>query len=615
MNRRIFSILTALFISLSVFAQTSIQRIDPPNWWVGMKTNKVNLLVNGKDVKLVTEVKSSLPSVKILGFKPLENPDYLLLSIEIGMETVPGLVELSFVGPKKTLKYSYELKQREKIYPDVNPVNASDNIYLIMPDRFANADPANDVVQGMFETCFKRDSMLCRHGGDLKGITAHLDYIKALGMNAIWLNPVQENNQPDESYHGYAITNHYAVDARLGTLNDYVELSKKAQQDSLKLIMDIVLNHTGNKHYLFQNPPTNDWYHRFDEFTRTSYRATTLMDPYAAKADKDLMQNGWFDKHMPDLNQSNPMVENYLIQNTLWWIETARLKGLRVDTWAYSDQAFAQRWAQAVKSEYVNIAIFGEVWDHGAAIQAWFTQQSKVNTNTKTELPGITDFQFYYSVNDIVTGRSGWTDGVARMYYTLAQDFLYRDPSRQIIFLDNHDLTRFYTMCGKDDRKFKLGLTLLFTLRGWPVLLYGTELMMDAAANPDAKVRKDFPGGWKDDAQNKFTAGGRSAKENEMFDRIHQLANYRHNNAFMHSGKLTQYVPEKGVYVYFRYDEKKTVMVILNAGDQVNTLDWKRFSENIKGATGGKDILSNKQISLSTPLQLEPWGSWVVELN
>jgi len=247
MKFNLFSFVFALFFSFSIFAQTSIQRVDPPNWWVGMKTNKVNLLVFGKDLKSVTDVKTSVASVKILGFKPLENPDYLLLSIEIGMETVPGFVEFNFVGGKKSLNYKYELKQREKIYPDVNPVNASDNIYLIMPDRFANADPANDVNQGMFETCFKRDSILCRHGGDLKGISEHLDYIKSLGMTAIWLNPIQENNQPDESYHGYAITNHYAVDPRLGTLNDYIELSKKAQQDSLKLIMDVVLNHTGNK--------------------------------------------------------------------------------------------------------------------------------------------------------------------------------------------------------------------------------------------------------------------------------------------------------------------------------------------------------------------------------
>ena len=612
--RYFFSLFVFLF-ALKVSAQSNVQRIDPPNWWVGMKTNKITLLVMGKELKSVTTVKSSLPSVKILGFKPLENPDYLMVNIEIGMETLPGFVDFTFSGSKKNFTYKYELKQREKIYPDVNPVNASDNIYLIMPDRFANADESNDKKSDFFETCHNRDSVFCRHGGDLKGIIEHLGYIKNLGMNAIWLNPVQENNQPDESYHGYAITNHYAVDPRLGSLNDYIELSKKAQADSLKIIMDVVLNHIGNKHYLFLNPPEKSWFNNYGEFKRTTYRATTLMDPYAAQSDKDLMQKGWFDKHMPDLNQANPMVESYLIQNTLWWIETARLKGLRVDTWAYSDQNFAQRWAQAVKTEFQNITIFGEVWEHGADIQAWFVQQSKLNTSGKTELPGITDFQFYYAINDIVTGKSGWTDGVARMYYTLARDFVYRDPYKQITFLDNHDLTRFYTMCGRDYKKFQMGLTLLFTMRGRPVMLYGTELMMDAAANPDARVRLDFPGGWKSDPKNKFEAAGRTEQENDAMRTIQTLALYRHKNAYVHSGKLTQYVPEKGTYVYFRYDDSKTLMVMLNSSDKEVELDTKRFAENIKSAKSGKNILTGAAVDLSGNVKLGAWESLVLELN
>lgn len=608
-------ILFAFAFSLSVqnsFAQ-SVSRIDPPNWFNNMSNPNLSLLLIGKDLSGFSSAICDEPQLTPLAIRPSSSKDIVFLDIKMEKDLPPGKYNLTLKGGKKDLKFEYEIKAKKDVTR--MGLHSGDFVYLLMPDRFANANPENDKISGMEETCTKRDSILCRHGGDLAGIKNHIPYIKSLGATALWLNPVQENNQPHESYHGYAVTDHYKIDARLGTNQDYVDLVNEAHKRDLKVVMDLVLNHTGNMHYLYRQMPDSSWYHHFKAFTRTNYRATTLMDPYAASSDRERMQDAWFDKHMPDLNQKNAQVARYLTQNAIWWVETASLDALRIDTWAYSDPGFLDQWYREVKAEYPGLFIFGEVWDHGPAVQAWFTSGNGLSHKVKVPLEAITDFQFYYSINEIVQDKQGWTEGVARMYYTLAQDFLYRDPAKNIIFLDNHDLSRFWSVCGENMNRFKTGINLLMTLRGIPVMQYGTEILMKNFANPDARVRNDFPGGWPADQVNKFEASGRTPAEQEAFDHVSKMARFRTSSQAVSSGKLIQYVPEDGIYVYFRYIEAQVVMVVVNSNDKPKDIDLSRYRESIAKMKKAKNVVSGAESELGTTLHLEAGESVVLELK
>jgi glycosidase len=591
----------------------SVSRIDPPNWFNNMQNPTISLLIMGKDLKECTSAVCDKPQLMPQAIRPSANKDIIFLDLRMEKEIPAGKYTITLKGGKKELKFEYEIKAKQNITR--TGLGTSDFIYLLMPDRFANGNTANDQVSGMEETCTRRDSILCRHGGDLAGIKEHIPYIKSLGATAIWLNPVQQNNQPHESYHGYAITDHYRIDERLGSMKEYTDLVNEAHKRDLKMVMDLVFNHTGNMHYLYRNMPDSSWFHHFKSFTRTNYRASTLMDPYAAPSDRERMQNAWFDKHMPDLNQKNAQLARYLIQNTLWWVETAGLDGLRIDTWAYPDPGFMDMWYREVKTEYPNLAIFGEVWDHGPAVQAWFTTGNGLGQKIKVPLESITDFQFYYAINEIAQGKQGWTEGVARMYYTLAQDFLYRDPNKNIIFLDNHDLSRYWSMCGENMNRFKTGINLLMTMRGIPVMQYGTEILMKNFANPDARVRNDFPGGWAGDKENKFEAAGRNAQEQEAFDYISKLSAFRASSVALTSGKLMQYVPEDGVYVYFRYLESQLVMVVINSSDKKKEIDLSRYKESTARYQKGRDVVSGAEVELKNGLSLEAGASVVLELK
>jgi len=597
-------ILFLLGISQYTIASTPA-RIDPANWWVGFKNNNVQLIISGKEIANYI-VSISHPGLHIVKQTKLESPDYLFVDLELAAECKAGRFEINFKHYKNTLDFfsqSYELKNR--VGGGYKPLGLSseDLIYLIMPDRFCNADPTNDVVKGCNDMSLNRDSMFLRHGGDLDGIINHLDYISDIGNTAIWLNPVQENNQPLESYHGYAITDHYRIDKRFGNKDKYIELCKKAHEKKLKMIMDVVPNHIGNEHYLYKNLPAKDWVHQWDEFTRTNYRAPAVMDPYASQKDKNIFENAWFDKHMPDLNQQNSYLAKYLIQNTIWWIETAGIDALRIDTYAYPDQQFMHNYAASLFREYPNLGMFGEIWDHGVAVQSYYAKNTSGKTNSL--LPGVTDFQLNYSLTDAINKPFGWTDGTARIYYTLAQDYLYDDASKNVVFLDNHDVSRFYSVVNEDLAKFKMGISFLLTTRGIPMLYYGTEVLMKNYANPDGKVREDFKGGWGNDTVNKFTYAGRTAKENEAYEFVRRLANYRKNNKVLQTGKLTQFVPEKGVYVYFRKNETKTIMVVFNQNNDAAPINLIRYDEMLKGKTKLYNVMDDKEFAIdkyvSTP--------------
>jgi len=590
-----------------------VSRIDPPNWFNNMKSSELSLLIMGKDLKGYTEAVCDKPQLVPLSVRASSNPDVIFLDIRLQKDLPAGNYLITLKGKKNDIKFNYEIKARKDITR--SGLHSGDFIYLLMPDRFSNGDIKNDSIKNFEETCIRRDSILCRHGGDIAGIKNHIPYIKSLGATALWLNPVQENNQPHESYHGYAITDHYKIDSRLGTLNDYINLVEEAHNRDLKVVMDLVFNHTGNMHYLYRNMPDSSWFHHFKDFTRTNYRATTLMDPYAAVSDIERMQNAWFDKHMPDLNQRNAQVSRYLTQNTIWWVETASLDALRIDTWAYPDPSFMDQWYRNVKMEYPDLFIFGEVWDHGPAVQAWFTYGNGINQKIKIPLESITDFQFYYAINEIVQGKQGWTEGVARLYYTLAQDFLYKDAFRNIIFLDNHDLSRFWSMCGENMNRFKTGINLLMTLRGIPVMLYGTEILMKNYANPDARVRNDFPGGWPEDKVNKFEASGRTTLEQEAFEYIRKISQFRSTCNAISAGKLLQYVPEDGVYVYFRYIESQVIMVVVNSRDKSSDVQFARYKESIGNFKIARDVVSGNEFAIPSGIKLEAGESYVFELK
>jgi len=378
--------------------------------------------------------------------------------------------------------------------------------------------------------------------------------------------------------------------------------------------MDIVPNHMGNQHYLFKNLPSKDWVHQFETFTKTSYRAPTLHDPYASEADKLLMTDGWFDKHMPDLNQKNKHVAKYLTQSYIWWVEYSGIDGFRIDTYAYPDQQYMSEMAHDILKEYPQIGMFAEIWEHGVGVQSFFLEKNKVREGFDSKLPSAVDFQFYKAINETMTKPFGWTDGASFMYYTLAQDYLYHDPMKLVTFLDNHDLSRYYSVVGEDMRKFKAGINILLTMRGIPSLYYGTEILMKNFADPDGKVRDDFPGGWIGDKANKFEASGRNEQENEAFNYVKRLARYRLTSEALQNGKLIQFVPEKGVYVYFRKENFNRVMVVTNCSDKAQKINLSRFDEVMQKDRNVRDIASGKTLFLDEELNLEPWESRVFEL-
>ncbi|WP_083320892.1 glycoside hydrolase family 13 protein [Hymenobacter glacialis] len=598
----------------AVAKPAAISRIDPTFWWVGMKNPKLQLLVHGPGIGSST-VTLNYDGVTLDGVQKMESPNYLLVNLTIAPTAKPGKLTLQFQGGKKA-KYEYELRARNTDPNRTQGVTSADFVYLLMPDRFANGDPKNDVVKGTFVGHVARDSMYARHGGDLKGIEQHFDYLKELGVTAIWPTPVVENNQPKASYHGYALTDYYAVDPRYGTNAEYVGFVKNAHAKGLKVVHDVVLNHMGSQNYLFRDRPARDWFHQWPGYTRSNFRDAAFNDPYAATQDRKLFGDGWFDLHMPDLNQSNPLVATYLIQNFLWWVENTGLDGYRIDTYAYSERNFLMQWGAAIQAEYPRLGMFGETWVQGTAQQAYFAQNIFPEVQGfKSNLPGVTDFQLYYALNEALTKDAGWTEGINKLYYTLQADWMYQDPMRNVLFLDNHDLSRYYSVIGEDFQKYKMGLAWLLTCRGIPQLYYGTEVLMKNFSDPDGKVREDFPGGWPGDKKNLFVAAGRNAQEQEAFRYVSTLATYRRTHPVLHSGKLMQFIPDAGVYTYFRYSDAGTVMVMMNSGKDEKAVDLTRFAERLNGFTSGVEVTSGAALADLRKLKIPGRTAWVVELR
>lgn len=614
------SLVLIVFFLLHVVAHASgykVESIWPTHWWVGMKNPNLQLMVRGMNVRTV-KFSIAYPGVRLVKVTKSENNNYAFLDLVISPAAKPGKIKIQISTPEGNGEVLYELKARSRDNGKsrIMGVTSADFIYLIMPDRFANGDPSNDQVPGMLELVNSRDSLKGRHGGDLQGVQQRLDYLQDLGVTAIWLNPVLVNDMKRESFHGYAFTDHYNIDPRLGGNKAYHDLIKAAHAKGMKIIQDAVYNHVGIEHIFVRDLPSKDWLNQWPEYQNTSYKDQALMDPYAAQIDKKIMSDGWFTRAMPDLNHRNPFVANFLVQHAVWTVEEFGIDGWRIDTYAYNDLDFMNRCNKALLDEYPQLGIFGETWVHGIPNQSFF-MANVYNMPYKSNLPGVTDFQLnLYGIVPALTQSFGWTDGVNRLYLTATNDFVYKDAMKNCIFLDNHDMSRFYSVVNEDVQKLKMGIAWLLTFRGIPQLYYGTEILMaGTTTQTDANVRFDFPGGWPGDAANKFTAAGRTEKENDVFNYTRTLANFRKNSSAIKTGKMMQYVPENGVYVYFRYDKNQTVMCVMNAENKPMTINLSRFAERMNGFTKAYDVAAGTETTLQPSLTIAGKNLLVWELR
>lgn len=614
--KKILLAICTLFAASSLWANVEIKRVEPLHWWVGMQNSELQILIYGDNVG-ATSPEILYEGVSIKDVKKTDNSNYLFIYLNIAQNTSPGMFNIKLKQNKKTVaKYKYELKARNTNNNGNKGFDASDVVYLIMPDRFANGDPSNDNTAESIEK-LNRTSPLGRHGGDIQGVMNHLDYIAKTGFTAIWLNPFLENNQSQFTYHGYAISDFYKVDQRHGTNKLFTELVSKAHQKGIKTIMDMVFNHCGSAHWFFNDPPSADWFNQHDEYTRSNFKASTIADPYASNYDKEKMVTGWFDKHMPDLNQKNQILATYLIQNTIWWIEFSGIDGIRVDTQPYPDKDFMADWSEAIMTQYPNFNIVGEAWLQKIPIAAYFQKDARNIDGYNSNMPSIMDFPLYFALTKAFNEEEGWTEGLSQLYYVLAQDFCYPNPDNLMIFPDNHDLTRFYESVEKDINKFKMGLAFILTVRGIPQIYYGTEILMDGKeSDGHGYIRTDFPGGWPGDEKNAFKSEGRSDEQNKAYNYLSTILNWRKNCETIHKGKLVHFLPEDGIYVLFRYTEKSAVMIILNNNDTLDKkLNTNRFKEIIGKYSKGVEITSKQSINDLSVINAPAKSAIIIELK
>lgn len=613
MTRLKLTLSLLLLLALMPAAAQTIEHVDPPSWFTGMKESALQLMVYGQGIGSY-DVKTNYPGVNVSTLVRTENPNYLFVNLNVTREALPGTVKLTFVSGKKQLTHDYPLYERPA--GPARGFNSSDVIYLLMPDRFANGDTTNDDLEGMTEK-LNRSNPGGRHGGDLKGINDNLDYLQRLGVTGIWLNPFLENNQQRSSYHGYSTTDFYRSDPRYGSNDEFKKLVSEAHSRGMKVVMDMIFNHCGSFHWWMKDLPSKDWIHQFDEFTRTNYRASVYMDPYASDHDKMLMEKGWFDVTMPDLNQSNPLVETYLIQTSLWWIAFSDLDGIRMDTYPYPQPDMMARWAERVEQEFPGFFIVGEVWYDDPSQISYWALNKKNSDGYRSNLPSVTDFPVCFATHRAFIGSGNPTDGLSKLYNVLSQDFLYPEPLRNVIFLDNHDMTRFFTQTGKSLDVYKMGLSYIMTVRGIPQLYYGTEIVMDGdKSKGDGHLREDLPGGWPGDKKNVFTGTNLSAEEKEALEFTRLILNWRKGKEVIHNGKLKHYIPNDGVYVYFRYNCSESVMVILNNNEtSTKTVSAEKYRESLEGFTSGYEVISGNKINNLGSFEVPPKSAMIIELK
>ena len=627
------AILMTCVVAKGADKKTVIDRIEPTNWFVGLKNSSVQLMVYGKGIRDVADVTTDYPGVIIDSLVRLDSPNYLLVYMNV-RNAQPGTMTLQFKTQKKKFKIPYLLKQREMSGEKRMGFTNADVLYMLMPDRFAQGANHPKQIKGMRQYVEDRSQPSLRHGGDLNGIREHLDYFKELGVTALWFTPVLENDSPDNengfsTYHGYATTNYYRVDPRFGSNEDYRRLIDEAHAKGLKIVMDMIFNHSGFEHPWTQDMPTKDWLNLPDwlkeskgssdptgtQFLQTSYKLTPVKDPYASKIDLKETVEGWFVPTMPDLNQKNEHVMTYLIQNSIWWIETIGIDGIRMDTYPYADAKGMARWMKTLDDEYPNFNVVGETWVTEPAYTASWQKDSRLSSDN-SYLKTVMDFAFFDRLSMAKNeDTDDWWHGMNRLYNSFCYDYLYQNPSSVMAFIENHDTDRFLGN-GKDTVALKQALALLLTVKRIPQLYYGTEVLMNGTKEvTDGNVRKDFPGGFPSDTHNAFTAEGRTQEENAMFNWLSRLLHWRQGNETIIKGSMTQFIPYKGVYVIARQHRGHTVLTIINGKKQSGTLEVARYQEVIGKNKEGKDVITGQKINLSQNVTLSPRQTLIVELN
>lgn len=594
--RKLYLFIISIAFSISTFG-LNVDRVEPMFWWVGMKNPSVQLMVHGQEIA-ATEISLNYPGVKIKTISRQENPNYVFVDLTISPEAKAGKFPIQFRKNKKeVVSYTYELKIRKPHSADRKGFDGSDVIYLITPDRFANGNPANDAVVGMKELPNRTDKN-GRHGGDIQGIKNGLDYLSGMGFTSVWLNPVLENNMTQVSYHGYSTTDFYKVDPRYGTNEEYRELAQSVHQKGMKLMMDMIFNHIGSEHWWMNDMPSADWLNNYPQYKITSHRRTVNQDPHASEADKIAMSDGWFVPSMPDMNQRNPFLMNYLIQNSIWWTEYIGLDGIRMDTYPYPDKFAMAEWTRRMLEEYPGFYMVGEEWSMNPATVAYWQKDHVNQDGYISYLPGLMDFPLNNAVVQSLKNQETWGGGLVTLYEELSNDFQFAHPEKLVVFPDNHDMSRFYTQLGENVDLLKMGIAYYATTRGIPQLFYGTEILM---SNPGTEehgiIRSDFPGGWAGDQVNAFTGAGLTDKQKQTQEYIRKVLNWRKTNTTVQFGELKHFAPVDGVYVYFRYDQKGKVMVVLNKNDQEKAIDTSRFSEVMANCTLGKEVISGTMVS------------------
>ena len=603
-------------VTLTVSAQ--IERVEPAFWWVGMKNPQLQLLVHGTEI-CNRQVLIDYPGVTVLKANRACSPNYLFVTLELNAEKAKAgkfIIQLTQPG-KPSIKVPYEFKNRRPESAGREGFTSADVMYLLMPDRFANGDPTNDSVDEQPEKA-DRTTDNGRHGGDIKGIEDHLNYIKELGATAIWCTPLLENNFERVTYHGYAISDYYKIDPRFGSNGQYVDFVEASHKKGLKVIMDMVSNHCGIWAWWMSDLPFEDWIHQWPVYTQTNFKFNTLKDIHAANVDKKLFIDGWFDKTMPDMNQLNPFFWTYFIQNSIWWIEYANLDGIRMDTYQYNDRDAMSSWAKAITDEYPRFNIVGETGLKSTQDIA-FWQKDGVNLmKYNSQLPTVMDFILQTNLL-LCFNEHGkpWEDvGLNRIYNTLADDYLYANTNNLLIFAENHDTQRFNYLSKGSIDKFKMVMSFLMTTRGIPQIYYGSEIGMTGSKDKgDGDIRRDFPGGWKGDSINAFSANGRTTVQNEYFNFLSKLLNWRKNKPVIHTGLLTHYAPENDVYVYFRHNEKENIMVILNNNETEHSIKTDRFTESLNDKLTGVDVITGKKYDLKSNILIPKESTLILEIQ
>ena len=604
----------AVFISPIKSSETyHINHLEPPFWWVGMADNKLQLMVHGKNISdLEPEIFHT--GIEINQVHRLSNPNYLFIDLFLSEEAMPGEFDIIFneEGQPKT-KYNYTLLKREPDSDGRQGFSPADVIYLITPDRYANGDPGNDSSSQLKEkqNRLKKNG---RHGGDIQGIIDHLDYISDMGFTQIWLNPVLENDQHTYSYHGYSTTDYYNIDARFGNNELYKVLSKEAKKRGIGLVMDLILNHIGSEHWWMKDLPTIDWINNDGKFVRSNHIHESVHDPHLTESQRDLFTSGWFVETMPDLNQNYTFLANYLIQNSIWWIEYADLSGFRIDTYPYIDKNFLSIWSKRISTEYPRFNFVGEEWSSNPTMVSYWQKGSNRYDDYDSYIPSMMDFPLQEALVNGLLGSEDWNSGIVDIYRVISNDFQYGDPHNLVVFAGNHDMKRIYSQLNEQMDLYKMAMTIINTVRGIPQIYYGTEIAMSSTGDHGA-LRKDFPGGWPGDKVNAFTGRSLNKKELEAQNFIRKLLNWRKENIAITMGNMIHYPVKNGIYVYFRSYNEALVMVIINNNKRSKRIDPNRFNEVIAEKKQGISILDNKVYDLTTKINLPGKGALILEVD